>query len=295
MPQRIGFSALGYLAIGLALVFAAAGPVVGQDGLSSLWTPGRFWNHSATVQFESMTGGREINALSQFIVLGKASTWLGVDTWALAVIREGSDGRRRLSLLRFEGAPAFSMRWPVIVDALPGVETQPSHSITPYLLSGSFLWPTDQPIQIERVDGTVYGDSGELFPMPEWLSETGYEKVTTESLTLIPGGLSEITTPAGALESVQAVSYAWRGRSQVHTGEAHWSYEMGWWVLAEGSEGGIDGTVTFTYRTELLEAGQMDGAALAELLADVIDEMVRSSDSSVASIQSQIQALGLEL
>jgi hypothetical protein len=256
------------------------------------WQTGAYWKYSTSSQYSPATGGRRNEGDVTFAVLGHDS-WLGLEEWTLAAFWEWVDGTRRVGLFRHSGPPRFFVRWPLVVDTLPGAATTTSTSDLPLSLAMTPLTYANKPVQVVRTSGTVDDQLLACEQCPNEQTDTT-SLWTTETATLNPGAPRDVLIGTHTFLGTVPIDYTWTGRGLEHTGQALWSPELEWWVRATGFEE-QQGTKVLAYTTELAEWGQLEHTELRQLLQSSLQEMTAARIPWTNCLRDQLRALGFDL
>jgi len=282
------------LAILVCAVVCCAGETQLCEISSGVWQPGMYWRYDTVSNYHTITGGNENEGTVVFLALARTS-WLGLESWALAVVWRWVDGSNGMSLFDYRG-PTTSVRWPLIVDALPGALTTSSRSELPVTMATEPLTYFDGPIRVERVSGPVESGVTPCCPGPEWLDGDPAAAVALETVTLIPGDTRQEVLPLlGESYLVRPIEYIWTGLSTRNVGEALWSPDLEWWVSAVGHEEWDDGSLALSYEVRLSEWGTHSSEELLRVLQEAIDEMASADRPSTDCLIRQLHALGISV
>jgi len=262
---------------------------------TGVWQPGMYWTHEASSSYHTVTGCSKNEGTVMFLALARTS-WLGLETWALAALWRWVDGANGISLFNYQGMPGSPVRWPLIADALPGALTTTSRSALTLTMATEPVTYSSGAVRVERVSGSVEGGSVAgcaQCSVPAWLEDAGETDFSLETLTLIPGDSVVGDVCLARDYTLKPVKYEWTGLSVLHVGEALWSPNLEWWVSAEGHEEWDDGTPILDYQVELSACGVFDTTELLRVLETAVGEMAASKRPATDCIRHQLQTLGL--
>jgi len=288
--MRAGTGIAAFLFLALLFSLAGWGEEIPSGPPPTMWKAGTYWTYEATLSFQ---GGSTYRFPITLIVLD-GDAHFGLEYRDLAGIYESYGGSEIVSVLRMIGPPEEYLRWPVILNLIPGATTSSISDLTrrAAAISVSFV---GSPIRIER--GVEYTSETGFAPeeewIPDWLGDEG-SGFLREAITLIPGEPEGITTPAGVFPDAIPVRYTWEMMER-NTGRAFWSGELQWWVYAEGGEERWDGSPLDSYTIALSSFGTLTEEEIVDRLSAALHSMEAADPEGAGWIRRFLKDEGLDI
>ncbi len=290
MRAGTGRLIVAFLFLALLLSLAGWGEEIPSGSPPTVWETGTYWTYDAILSFQ---GGSTYRFPITLIVLG-GDTHFGLESWDLAGIYESYSGSEIVGVLRMTGPAEMYLRWPAILNFIPGATISSASDLTHQAAAVS-LSPAGLPIRIERA--AEYTADPEFIPeerlIPDWLGEED-GRFLLEAVTLIPEDPEGIDTPAGAFPNAIPVRYTWE-RMEQNSGRAFWSPELQWWVYAEGVEERPDGSPIDSYTIALTSFGVLPQGEIIDRLSAALSSMEATDPEGAERIGEFLKEEGLDI
>jgi len=276
------------LGLGCAFLLCLSGLAQG-GGDGAMWEAGTYFAYDAVLTFQE---GNVYRFPITVIVLG-GDTHFDLESWDLAGIYESYGGSKAVAVLRMVGPAEIYLRWPAIINFIPGATVSSDSDLT-HNAAAISLSPAGSPIRIERAaEYTADPEFLEERSIPDWLRDEDGEFLL-EAITLIPEDPEGIDTPAGAFPDAVPVHYTWE-RMERNTGRAFWSPELQWWVYAEGTEERPDGSPIDTYAIALSSFGVFSQEEIIDRLSAALSSMEATDPEGAERIGEFLREEGLDI